>query len=85
VLGTVTDKTTGVALAGVSVRARRSDPQPGVQATDRTDASGTYRLSELSPGRYAVHFRRRGYRPHRQEVELTAGETVALDVQLQRR
>jgi glucose/arabinose dehydrogenase len=83
--GVVTDGTTGVALAGVKVRARLIGADPAVRADTSTNASGAYILRDLIPGRYRVLFSRSGYQPQRGQVGLIAEEPVTANVQLQPR
>jgi aldose sugar dehydrogenase len=80
--GMVTDQVTGAALDGVLVRGRRLEPLPAVRAHISTDASGTYTLSELSPGRYKIFLTRSGYRAQWRHIQLSPGGTITLDVQL---
>lgn len=83
--GMVTDQTTGVALAGVKVRARLIGAEPSVRASTSTDASGAFTLNDLIPGSYGVLFSRRGYRLQPGQVKLITQEPVTVDVQLQPR
>jgi Carboxypeptidase regulatory-like domain len=83
--GMLTDRTTGVALAGVKVRARLIGAEPSVRASTTTDASGAFTLNDLIPGSYGVLFSRCGYRPQPGQVELITQEPVTVDVQLQPR
>ncbi len=71
--GTVTDVSSGEALAGVTIRA-------GGRGT-ATDASGQYRL-ELPPGNYEVTFNYTGYENRVLAARLQEGKTTTLDVQL---
>jgi glucose/arabinose dehydrogenase len=80
--GRVIDALSGGAVEGVSVASWRINPAPVARANTRSDASGQYALHELSPGGYWVFFRRNGYRPGVQPVELPPGQTISLDVQL---
>ncbi len=80
--GMVQDEVTGTALEGVSVTAWCVDPAPLARVNTSTDASGTYALGGLSPGRYWVFFTRSGYRRRVRHLELPPGEATPLDVQL---
>jgi glucose/arabinose dehydrogenase len=80
--GTATDAATGAALEGVSVRAWHADPASIARVNTSTDASGTYALGGLSPGRYWVFFTRSGYRLRVRHVALPPGQTTTLNVQL---
>ena len=78
--GTVTD-TTGLVLPGVTVEARSATDDPA--RTTVTDGAGTYTLAALPPGAYAVTFSLAGFGPAvRDAVEVGAGATVTLDVEL---
>lgn len=88
VRGTVTDRATGAALAGVVVQL--SDDRGSVAARALTDASGAYRLQARDPGRYSVRALRIGYRPGAPvqvilaqsqvaQLALTSGPPIALD------
>jgi plastocyanin len=49
-----------------------------------TDASGSYRIGKVPPGRYYVVVWNDQFRPARREVELRRGEDTRLDVVLER-
>ena len=79
--GTVTD-TTGLVLPGVTVEAR-SIAGGGAVRTATTDNIGRYALSGLQPGTYEVTFTLPGFHEVvRTGVEVSAGATTTLDVQL---
>jgi glucose/arabinose dehydrogenase len=85
VQGAIVDSTTGALLAGVQVRARRVDPLPTERVSGASDADGTYRLSDMAPGRYWIFFSRLGYWPHGRQVTLPGGTGITLDVPLRPR
>ena len=77
--GTVTD-TTGLVLPGVSVEARQAGDD--VPWTAVSDGAGTFTIA-LPPGVYAVTLTLSGFsRAVRDAVDVGAGETVRLDVEL---
>ena len=79
VSGTVTD-TTGFVLPGVTVEARDAAGDPAGTAV--TDRAGLFAIP-LPPGAYAVTFRLPGFQDVvRDTVEVGAGATVTLDVEL---
>ncbi|MCA2977077.1 MAG: TonB-dependent receptor, partial [Myxococcaceae bacterium] len=79
--GVVTDATTNKPLSDVVVRARGALPA-GLQVV-RTDATGTFLLLQLRPGRYELSFERATHQAlPRPGVEARAGATTRLDVAL---
>jgi hypothetical protein len=42
-------------------------------------------ITELAPGKYAVHLEKNGYKPFQKSVEVKPGETTAVTAPLQRR
>ena len=77
---TVTD-TTGLVLPGVTVEARSASGDPAGTAV--TDGAGTFTISALPPGAYAVTFTLTGFREVvRSAVEIGTGATVTVDVEL---
>ena len=77
--GTVTD-TTGFVLPGVTVEARDAAGNPAGTAV--TDGAGRFTIP-LPPGAYAVTFTLSGFQETvRDAVEVGAGATVTLDVEL---
>jgi hypothetical protein len=42
-------------------------------------------ITELAPGKYAVHLEKTGYKPFQKSVEVKPGETTAVTAPLQRR
>ena len=78
--GTVTDDTGGV-LPGVTVEASGGAlPGPRVAFTD---GDGRYAFTALPPGGYVVTFTLAGFERMELDVELTAGSTATVDVDLQ--
>jgi iron complex outermembrane recepter protein len=76
VSGTVVDASTGVTLAGASVRIR----EMGGGVISGSD--GTFRFARLAPRSYTVLVQRTGYAPAEERIRLQAGETVRLVVGL---
>lgn len=76
VTGTVREDSSGRALAGVEVVLERS----AQKAT--TDSRGRYSLGTLPAGRQVLLFRSVGYRPVRQWVVVSGGDTVFANVML---
>lgn len=75
VRGRVTDANTGANLPGVSILAT------GQTIGTTTDAEGNYTLA-LAPGSYSLRFSFLGYTTQTVPVQVTAGTTTALDIQL---
>jgi hypothetical protein len=48
-----------------------------------SDDEGRYQLASLGPGGYQLEVRVQGFAPHTEELEVTAGQTLVLDIQLQ--
>ena len=46
----------------------------------RTDTSGSFRLVGLTSGKTELHFRRLGFEPITQKIDLTAGQLLTLDI-----
>ena len=76
--GTVTDATGGI-LPGVTVEAR--DAAGSAQVTV-TDGTGQFTFSGLAPGTYTVTFTLVGFTAAAQVVEIRAGATAVLDVEM---
>ena len=80
IAGTVTDDTGGV-LPGVTVEAS-GDALSGAPRIAVSDADGRYSLTALPAGGYTVTFSLPGFERAAREVELAAGITATLDVDL---
>ena len=79
--GSVTDQTGGV-IAGASVSV--TDVARGETRPLTTDAAGAYAAPNLTPGTYTVHVTAQGFETvDRQNVVITAGGDVRVDVSLQ--
>ena len=76
--GTVTDAT-GFVLPGVTVEARDA---AGVGELAFTDGTGQFTISGLSPGTYEVTFTLPGFDAPAQVVEVGAGLTTTVDVEM---
>lgn len=79
--GTVADAT-GAVIAGSTVTATNTDT--GQSRSTITDSSGTFRLSELTPGTYNLTVSHAGFAEYsRQDVNVLVGQTVHLSAVLQ--
>jgi Carboxypeptidase regulatory-like domain len=79
--GTVRDTSSGV-ISGASV-AVSGDRLIGGERKTETDAAGHFRITELSPGPYAISVSQPGFSTVRRDrVELPAGSTVVVDFTL---
>lgn len=75
--GTVTDASTGDPLPGVNVYI--SELQTGTA----TDAEGNYAITNIEPGMYTLIASFIGYERYETTVDLTTGQSVTLDIQMQ--
>lgn len=80
VVGTVRDRQTGAALAGVVLRFQGKQPRNA-----RTDSAGGFLLERLTPGAYHVLVTRIGYDVARDTLRLAVGAVDTLDYKLQYR
>lgn len=79
--GTVTDAATGKPLSEVVVTA--TSPALQGERTLVTNAAGTYRILELSPGTYSMRFVKPGFTPFTKEgLELKLDRTLRVNAQL---
>lgn len=76
--GTVTDAT-GFVLPGVTVEARDA---AGVGEVAFTDGAGQFTFTGLAPGTHEVTFTLPGFNVPAQVVEVSAGATAMLDVEM---
>lgn len=76
ITGTITDSSTGLALAGATVTIIDSAGSQSVT----TDTNGLYTASDVTQGSYTATFDLAGYIPQTVSGSLTAGETQAQDV-----
>lgn len=77
VFGSVTDKATGLPVAGASVSVENTKVEV------YTDLGGVYRISGLKPGFYKLLFQSRGYGTVQSEaLQIEAGSTVRSDIAL---
>ncbi len=79
VTGRVVTAVTGDGLSGATVGVRDTDRPLGTT----TDEKGRFRLESLPPGRITLQIRHLGYRSQTQTVQVRAGETTRLTVQLE--
>ncbi|MEK6589289.1 MAG: carboxypeptidase regulatory-like domain-containing protein, partial [Nitrospinota bacterium] len=77
--GTVTDSSSGLVLSGVTVTIIDSLNNT---STDTTDSNGVYTVSGLSQGAFTATFGKSGYYSQTKNGNLSAGQTLTLDVQL---
>lgn len=75
--GTVTDALTGSPVPNAVVIVEST----GLRRQVATDANGSYRVADLSPGPYHLVVRQNQFLPYRTEVTVAAGEQT-MDVQL---
>jgi hypothetical protein len=76
-VGTVTDATTGGAIAGAEVAITEV-----IGMTVSTDASGAFVFAAVAPGSYHVRASANGYVSQAKPVTLTSGEMASLDFAL---
>lgn len=69
ILGTITDTATGLPLTGVAVTV------PGTESAALTGASGSYLISNVSPGAITVTAAKTGYSTASVAIEIVAGGT----------
>ena len=81
IYGTVTDEE-GTPLPGVSVEA--TSPKLIGKAATVTDASGLYRLFNLTPGEYKINFTLQGFKAYiRENIIVHVEETLRVDIKMQ--
>jgi hypothetical protein len=81
IAGEVTDSS-GAAIAGVHVEARSPELIERVRTTT-TNSAGRYRIENLRPGTYTLHFTLSGWTPfERETIELTGSFTATVDARL---
>jgi hypothetical protein len=81
VTGTVTDASGGV-VPGAAVAARNSGT--GTERQASTNATGTFRIVDLVPGRYVLTIEKTGFRTFQAtSVDLTVDQVLTLNVTLQ--
>lgn len=80
VAGTIRDVATGTGLAGVRVEAVAADGR--VAGADVTDPDGTYRISNLAPGSYALVISSVDVGVRRLDAVVSAGGTARVDAQV---
>ena len=78
--GTIRDVTSGVPLAGVRVEAVAADGR--VAGSDVTGQNGTYSISGLAPGSYALVLSGTDVPVRRLDATVRAGQTARVDAQL---
>jgi len=77
----------GVVSGRVSIKDSAATPVGSVEvyaaaqhAWTRTDTTGAFRLAGLAPGKIELHFRRLGFEPKTQKIELVADRPLHLDI-----
>lgn len=76
--GTIADPT-GSAIAGASVRLLSE--QTGATRSVESDSAGSFNFTAVPPGTYTVSVERAGFKKfQKQQIELTAGDTIGLGV-----
>ncbi|HEX6372234.1 MAG TPA: TonB-dependent receptor [Longimicrobium sp.] len=81
VSGTIRDVTTGTPLAGIRVEVVADDGR--VAGSDQTGQNGTYGISGLAPGSYAVVISGTDIPVRRMDAVVRAGQTSRVDAQVQ--
>ncbi len=79
VQGTLTDLQRAT-VANASVTLHNVDT--GVDQTQRSSSSGSYRFSEVAPGNYALQVSATGFKPESVTFTVTTGETRGVDIAL---
>lgn len=82
VVGTVTDAATAESLPGASVALRRSVDDDDVVAGAVAGSAGEYRVQNVPPGAYVLRVSYVGYRTVSVPVNVRAGATETVDVEL---
>src|ERR1700687_3914560 len=77
--GTVTEEQTGAPVPGASITAS-SPTQIGEPKTTATADDGSYELTDLMPGSYAVEVSYSGVKPLRRQVLVQPGTTTPLNI-----
>jgi iron complex outermembrane receptor protein len=80
VTGTIRDNATGTGLSGIRVEAVAADGR--VAGTAVTGSSGSYRISNLAPGQYALVISGTDVDVRRLDATITAGQTARADAQV---
>ena len=80
VAGTIRDAATGTGLPGVRVEAVAADGR--VAGADMTSSDGSYRISNLTPGNYALVVSSADVGVRRLDATVSAGGTARVDAQL---
>ena len=71
----------GAVIAGVDVTI--TDIDTNVTATTKTNSTGYYRLVDLTPGKYKLHFTAAGFSATDiRDIDVPAGQVVKMDAQL---
>jgi len=77
--GTVVDALSGMPLTDVQVQILSADPN-----RESSDAAGTYKTGQVTPGTFMVQFSKTGYETQEVEAVLVNGELTVLFVELVR-
>ncbi|MFA8342473.1 MAG: TonB-dependent receptor [Rhodothermaceae bacterium] len=77
IIGKVTDASNGETLYGANILIA------GTAIGDATDLEGKYRIRNVVPGTYKVHFRYMGYKTKTIEIKVFAGRAVEQNVALE--
>ena len=77
ITGTVVEKSNREPLIGVNVAIK------GTSLGASTDPDGKYSIPNLKPGTYTIVYMYIGYNTLQQEIELSAGETVVQNIELE--
>jgi hypothetical protein len=79
ITGVVTDPQ-GAVIQGAQVEA--TNLLTTARYTTKTEATGTYRFSDLPSGNYSVRFASQGFKPETKTVTVSAPNVVELDIKL---
>jgi uncharacterized surface anchored protein len=82
VAGSVRDRASGETLSFATVMASPTGGEAAPQNTDTTDAGGDFRIDDLAPGSYDVNVYYSTASVRWQRVEVVAGDTVKLDIEI---
>ena len=77
ITGVITNKTTGVAVAGVQVTTTPTT------STITTDANGKYDFDDISAGSYVIQAVKSGYNNTQINVNVVEGSTAKADMQIE--
>src|SRR5258708_5451997 len=80
ITGTVTDPS-GAVVSGATVNLKSADT--GLNLTDTSSQSGSFRFPLLKPGRYTVSVAHGGFKGYNQTITVAVGQATTLNVKLE--